>query len=145
MATPLEPIHIRVVGDIVVDRHFYHSETGGVFEKAELGGAAGLTRLLDESIKAKEALRKAEEEAKEKQKGTEKAAESKGTPEPKPPITIALGLLEPSLARVPPSHNAYAVWAPHKQDSRKTPPRSGGCCGPWATATWETQARSHFS
>ncbi len=73
MANPLEPIHIRVVGDIVVDRHFYHSDTG-VFEKSELGGAAGLTRLLHEMIKEKERLRK-EKEEEEARKAREKKRE----------------------------------------------------------------------
>jgi len=93
MDTP-QPIHIRVAGDIVVDRHFYHSDAG-VFERSELGGAAGLHRLLHESIETKDA-----------------------PAEGSLPITVALGIVEPSLARVPRAQNAYAVFAPYGQASK---------------------------
>jgi hypothetical protein len=113
MNSPSEPIDIRVVGDVVVDRHFYDSGTG-VSVKCELGGAAGLTRLLQELIEAKARLL---------QELIKKKIEAKETPPAAPlPITAALGLVEPKFTDIPPTRNAYAVWAPYPQNSKKDAP-----------------------
>jgi len=45
MTTPSESVAIEVVGDLIVDRHFYHSDDG-VVEVGELGRAAGLAPVL---------------------------------------------------------------------------------------------------
>jgi hypothetical protein len=113
MNSPSEPIAVRVVGDINVDWHFYDSGVD-TFVKSELGGAAGLTRLLQELIKAKTDLRQEE---------IKKAIEEKRDPPPPPlSITAELGLVEPKFTVIPPSRNAYAVWAPYPQNSKKDAP-----------------------
>jgi RyR domain-containing protein len=131
MDTSPQPIYIRVVGDVIVDHHLYDFD-GSVLAKSEPGGAAGLSRLLDELIQAKEKLRK-EKEKKEKRE-REKAEKEKqalhkaqglppepkaATPESKPkaPIVVELGV-RPRVALVPPSHNAYAIWGTYPQDSK---------------------------
>jgi hypothetical protein len=95
MSTPSETISIRVAGDVIVDRHFYDSGVG-VFDKSELGGAAGLTRLLQKLIEAK---------------GKPVGATL--------PVSVALGFEEPRLTDIPLSRNAYAVWAPYRRSSEK--------------------------
>jgi hypothetical protein len=99
MNTPSKTISIQVAGDVIADRHLYDSGVG-VFEKSELGGAAGLTRLLQEMI-----------EVKRTPTGTAL------------PLTVALGFEEPKLTDIPLTRNAYAVWAPHRQNSNKDFPQ----------------------
>ena len=98
MNTPPQTISIRVVGDVIVDRHFYDSGVD-VFEKSELGGAAGLTRLL------------------------QKVIEAHGAPAGTTlPLTVAVGFEESRLADIPLTRNAYAVWAPYRQNSKQDAP-----------------------
>ena len=98
MNTPPQTISIRVVGDVIVDRHFYDSGVD-VFEKSELGGAAGLTRLL------------------------QKVIEANGAPAGTTlPLTVAVGFEESRLADIPLTRNAYAVWAPYRQNSKQDAP-----------------------
>jgi RyR domain len=113
MNSPSEAIAIRVAGDINVDWHFYDSGVS-VFAKTELGGAAGLTRLLQELIKAKADLR---------QEQIKKAIKEERPPPPPPlPITAEVGLVEPKVTDIPPTRNAYAVWAPYRQNSKEDAP-----------------------
>jgi hypothetical protein len=83
---PKNPIRIKVVGDIIEDRHFYHADEQ-VVEVRELGGAAGLARLLAAIFEAAPGAT---------------------------PIDVRLGLKTPEVGRFPPSHMAYAVWSPSK-------------------------------
>jgi hypothetical protein len=89
MTASSEPIAITVVGDVIVDRHFYHSDDG-VVEVAELGGAGALRRLLHEVIQAANASSR---------------------------VAVTLGMDKPSTGDLPLARNAYAVWAPCRQSS----------------------------
>jgi hypothetical protein len=95
MTAPSESVAIEVVGDVIVDRHFYHSDDG-IIEVGELGGAAGLARLLHEAIDASK---------------------------PPSPFAARLGLQTPDRDKFPPSGNAYAVWAPYSQTRWKNEPK----------------------
>jgi hypothetical protein len=95
MTTPSESIAIEVVGDVIVDRHFYDSDDG-VVEVAELGGAAGLAQLLQEAIDASK---------------------------PPLPFRARLGLQTPDRDKYPATGNAYAVWAPYSQTKWKNEPK----------------------
>jgi len=109
MTVSSEPIAITVVGDVIVDRHFYHSDEG-VVELVELGGAAGLIRLLQEVVQA----------------GNASSCS-----------TVRLDVDTPEPAEFPPASNAYAVWAPYRQSKKKDEPkiwrvaRPHGLRGPW--------------
>jgi hypothetical protein len=95
------PIGIRVVGDVIVDRHFYDSggqgrnPAGQVLAKAEFGGAASVSRLLNELVKSKVNWSRRNR------------------------VEVEFGLVMPELSDVPPALNAYAVWAPYPQTSKK--------------------------
>ena len=95
MTASSEPIAITVVGDVIVDRHFYHSDDG-VIEVAELGGAAGLMRLLHEAIQCANASSR---------------------------VAVRLGMDTPASAEFPRAGNAYAVWAPYRQGEKKDEPK----------------------
>lgn len=95
MTTPSESSAVLVTGDIIVDRHFYHSAKE-VREVAELGGAAMLHRLLATAF-----------------------AEGRDAAGAELKIEANLGVEAPALTAIPASHNAYAVWAPFKLGREK--------------------------
>ena len=98
MTDPNQLISVTIVGDVIVDRHFYHFDDG-VVEVAELGGAAALDRLLQASFAARRAL--------------------VGEP---PRVTVKLGMETSDLAKFPPAGNAFAIWRPHKQSEKQGAP-----------------------
>jgi RyR domain len=117
MTASSEPIAITVVGDVIVDRHFYHSDDG-VVEIAELGGAVGLLRLLNETIEATNASSR---------------------------IAVRLGMDTPEPTEFPPASNAYAVWAPCRQSKTKDEPKIWRAIRPMGYADHGNATGTKFS